>query len=153
VARLACGLRWFPNDLVEFGGEGAEDPCHHDAVQSSPIDEWIGDVGEDVVVQGVAMKREKHEVTPSLVVGRRGFQNDHDHRSYVLEAGSLRVQVQVRDKGGIGVGADVNGPIVVIILGDCDPLGSGELLFQVTSDGLLLLPSEGGDALARLGLV
>jgi hypothetical protein len=51
------------------GGEGAEDPCHHDAVQSSPIDERIGDVGEDVVVEGVATKREKHEITPPLVVG------------------------------------------------------------------------------------
>jgi hypothetical protein len=43
--------------------------------------------------------------------------------------------------------------IVVVILGDRDPLGSGELLFQVTGDGLLLLPSEGGDALVHLGLV
>jgi hypothetical protein len=42
-----------------------------------------------VVIEGVAMKREKHEVTPSLVVRQRGFQNDRDHRSYVLEAGSL----------------------------------------------------------------
>jgi hypothetical protein len=47
--RLSCGLRRFPNDLVEFGGEGAEDPCHHDDVQSSP-DEQIDDVEEDVVV-------------------------------------------------------------------------------------------------------
>jgi hypothetical protein len=39
----------------------------------------IGDVGEDMVVQGVAMKREKHEVAPPLVVGRQGFQNDLDH--------------------------------------------------------------------------
>jgi hypothetical protein len=66
--RLACGLRRFPHDLVEFGGEGAEDPCHHDVVQSSPIDGWIGDVGEDVVVQGIATKCEKHEVTPSFVL-------------------------------------------------------------------------------------
>jgi hypothetical protein len=77
--RLMCGLRWFPNDLVEFGGEGAEDPSHHDTVQSSPIDEQISDVGEDVVVQGILMKREKHEIVPLLVVGRRGFQNDIDH--------------------------------------------------------------------------
>jgi hypothetical protein len=33
-----------------------------------------------VVVKGDAMKREKHEVTPPLVVGRRGFQIDRDHR-------------------------------------------------------------------------
>jgi hypothetical protein len=54
---------------MEFRGEGAKDPCHHEAVQSSPIDGWIGDVREDVVVQRVATKREKHEVASPLVVG------------------------------------------------------------------------------------
>jgi hypothetical protein len=127
------------------GGEGVEDPCYHDAVQSSPIDGWIGDVKEDVVIQDVVMKREKHEVTPPLVVRRRGFLNDHDHRLYILEAGSLRVHVC--GEGGIGVAADVDGVIVVVILGYHDPLGSSELLFQVTGEGLLLLPREGGDAL------
>jgi hypothetical protein len=65
---------------------------------------------------------------------------------YILEAGSLRVQV--RDEGGIKVGAGVDGVIVIIILGDHDPLDSDELLFQVMCDSLLLLPSEGGRALA-----
>jgi hypothetical protein len=58
---------------MEFRGEGTEDLCHHDAVQSSPIDGRISDVGEDVVVQGIVTKREKHEVTPPLILGRRGF--------------------------------------------------------------------------------
>jgi hypothetical protein len=129
---------------VELRGEGAEDLCHHDAVQSSPIDGWIDDVGEDVVVEGVAMKREKHEIAPPLVVGWCGFQNDRDHRSYILETGSLRVQV-------CGEGSD--GAIVVVILGNRDPLGSGELLFQVMGNGLLLFPSEGGSAFARLCLI
>jgi hypothetical protein len=70
---LACSLRRLPNDLMELGGEDAEDPRHHDVVQSSSIDRRIGDIGEDVVVEGVAAKREKHEVTPPLVVRRRGF--------------------------------------------------------------------------------
>jgi hypothetical protein len=35
--------------------------------------------------------------------------------------------MQVRDEGGVGVGASVNGAI--IILGKRDPLDSGELLF------------------------
>jgi hypothetical protein len=65
---LICGLLRFPNDLVELRGEGAEDPCHQDVVQSSLIDGWIDDVVEDVVIQGVATKREKHEVAPPLVV-------------------------------------------------------------------------------------
>jgi hypothetical protein len=136
---------------VELGGEGAEDPGHHDVVQSSPIDEWISDVGEDVVIKGVAMKREKHEVAPPLVVERRGFPNDRDHRSYVLEAGSLRMQVH--GEAGVGFGAGVDGAIVVVILGNHDPLGNGKLLFQVTSDDLLLLPSKGGGALMHLCLI
>jgi hypothetical protein len=104
-----------------------------------------------IPIEDVATKREKHEVVPPLVVGRRWFQDDRDHRSYTLEIGSLRVQV--RGEGGVGVGAGVDGAIVVVVLGDRDPLGSGELLFQVTGDGLLLFPSEGGGALTRPCLV
>jgi hypothetical protein len=63
----------------------------------------------------------------------------------VLEAGSLCMQVH--SEGSIGVGADFNRAIIIVVLGDRDPLGSGELLFQVTGDGLLLLPSEGSSAL------
>jgi hypothetical protein len=66
---MMCGLYRSPNDLVEFRREGAEDPCHHDVVQSSLIYGRIGDVGEDMVVQGIATKREKHEVAPPLVLG------------------------------------------------------------------------------------
>jgi hypothetical protein len=54
-------------------GEGAEDPGHHDVIQSSPIDGRIGDVREDVIAEGIAMKREKPEVAPLLVVRRQGF--------------------------------------------------------------------------------
>jgi hypothetical protein len=61
--------------------------------------------------------------------------------------------VQVHSEGGIGVGVGVDGAIVIIVLGDCDPLGSGELLFQVMGDGLLLLPSEDGGALMRPCLI
>jgi hypothetical protein len=68
-----------------------------------------------------------------------------------LEVGSLRVQV--RGEGGVGVGASIIGVIVIIILRKCDPLGSSELLLQVISDGLLLLPSEGGGALTRPCLI
>jgi hypothetical protein len=61
--------------------------------------------------------------------------------------------VQVHGEGGIGVGADVDGAIIIVVLGNRDPLGSGELLFQVTGDGLLLFSSEGGGVLARPCLV
>jgi hypothetical protein len=63
------GLHRFLNYLVEFRGEGVEDPCHHNVVHPSPIDGLIGDVGEDMVVQGVLTKRENHEFMPQLVVG------------------------------------------------------------------------------------
>jgi hypothetical protein len=112
---------------VKLRGGGAEEPGHHDAVQSSPIDGWVGDVGEEVVVVGLATKHEKHEVVPLLVVRWWVFQNDRDHRSYVLEAGSLRMQV--RGEGGFRVGVGVDEAIIVILLGDHDPLGSDKLLF------------------------
>jgi hypothetical protein len=105
---------------MELGGEGVEDPGHHDVVQFSPIDGRIGDVGEDMVIEGVAMKREKHEAAPPLVVGRRGFQNHCDHRSYVFEVSSLCMQVRGED--GVGVGASVDGAIIIIVLGKRDPL-------------------------------
>jgi hypothetical protein len=136
---------------MELGGECAEDPGHHDAIQSSPIDGWIDDIGEDMVVKGVVTKCEKHEVAPPLVVRWRVFQNDHGYRSYILEADSLRMQVH--DEGSIRVGANIGGAIVTIVPGDHDPLDSGELLFQVTGDGLSLLSSEGGGALAHPCLV
>jgi hypothetical protein len=37
--------------------------------------------------------------------------------------------VQVRGEGGIGIGGGVDGVIIVVILGDRNLLGSGELLF------------------------
>jgi hypothetical protein len=43
------------------------------------------------------------------------------HRSYVLDAGSLCVQVH--GEGGVRVGSNVDGAIVVVVLGDHDPLG------------------------------
>jgi hypothetical protein len=63
---------------------------------------------------------------------------------YVLDVNSLHVQM--RDEG------DIDRAIIIIILGECDPLSHGELLFHVTSDDLLL-PSEGGDTLTHTGLV
>jgi hypothetical protein len=50
--------------------------------------------------------------------------------------------MQVCGEGGVV--ADVDGAIIIVVLGKRDPLGNGELLFQVMSDGLLLLPSKGG---------
>jgi hypothetical protein len=129
---------------MEFGGEGAEDSCHHNVVQPNPIDGWVSDVGEDMVVQDVSTKHEEHKVAPPLVVGWWGFQNDRDHRLYVLDVDSLHVQMH--DEG------DIDRAIITIVLGECDPLSHGELLFHVTSDDLLL-PSEGGDTLTHTGLV
>jgi hypothetical protein len=60
--------------------------------------------------------------------------------------------VQVCGEGGIGIGAGVDGAIVIVVQGDCDPFGSGELLFQEMSNGHLLLSGEGGGTLACTGL-
>jgi hypothetical protein len=46
--------------------------------------------------------------------------------------------MQVHGEGGVGVGAGIDGAIIVFVLGDRNPLSSGELLFQVMGDGLLL---------------
>jgi hypothetical protein len=59
----------------------------------------------------------------------------------------------VCDQGVVGDGVGIDGAIVIVILGGNSPLGSVELLFQVTSVGLLLLPSEGGGTLTRTTLV
>jgi hypothetical protein len=37
--------------------------------------------------------------------------------------------MQVHGEGGVGIGADVDGAIIVVILGDRDPLGNNELPF------------------------
>jgi hypothetical protein len=61
--------------------------------------------------------------------------------------------VQVRGQGDVKVGAGIDEAIVIVVLRDRDPLGSGELLFQETDDGLLLLTREGGGVLTRSGLI
>jgi hypothetical protein len=61
--------------------------------------------------------------------------------------------VHVDGEGSVGVGADIDRALVVVVLGDRNALGSGELLFQVTGDGLLLLPSMGGGVLTRPCLI
>jgi hypothetical protein len=61
--------------------------------------------------------------------------------------------VQVHGQGNVRVGAGIDGAIVIVVLGDRDPLGSGELLFQETDNGLLLLIREGGGVLTRPGLI
>jgi hypothetical protein len=51
---LPSGLQWLMDNLVELDGEGAQDPGQHDVVQPSPIGGHVNDVGEDVVVEGIA---------------------------------------------------------------------------------------------------
>jgi hypothetical protein len=56
-------------------------------------------------------------------------------------------------EGGIRVGSGIDGAIIVIVLRDNNPMSSGELLFQVTGDGHLLLPSVGGGMFAYSCLI
>jgi hypothetical protein len=60
------------DNLVEFNGEGIQDPSQRDVVQTGRIGGCVDDVGEDVIVEGILAECEEHEVTPSLVVGREG---------------------------------------------------------------------------------
>jgi hypothetical protein len=60
--------------------------------------------------------------------------------------------MQVRGEGGVGIGAGFDG-VIVIVLGKHNPLASSELLFQMTSNDLLLHPSEGSGVLTHLCLV
>jgi hypothetical protein len=86
-----------------------------------------------VVVKGVVTKREKYEVAPPLVVGDEGLRMimTTDRMFWRLATYACRCAVRV--------GVDVDGAIVIIVLEDRDPLCSGDLLFQETGDGLLLL--------------
>jgi hypothetical protein len=54
---------------MNLDGEGTQDPCQHNVVQPSPIGGCVHDVGEEVIVEGIVVEREEHEVTPPLVVG------------------------------------------------------------------------------------
>jgi hypothetical protein len=49
---LICGLRQFPNDLVELRGEGAEDPCHQDVVLFPLSGSGRGSGGDLLLIDG-----------------------------------------------------------------------------------------------------
>jgi hypothetical protein len=59
----------------------------------------------------------------------------------------------VHNEGDIKVGVSIDEGINIVVLGNRDPLGTGELLFQVMSDDLLHLLSEGGGMLACTFLI
>jgi hypothetical protein len=70
---------------------------------------------------------------PRLVCGLRRLpndlrelQNDRDLRSYVLEAGSRHMQMH--GESDVGVGADVDGAIIIVVLGDHDAMMEGPAL-------------------------
>jgi hypothetical protein len=90
-------------------------------------------------VEAVLVAPAQSEGDASSAAGRARMSEPWCGTTRVIATGATR---------GTG-GVSIDGAIVVIILGNRDPLGSGELLFQVIGDDLLLFPSEGGCALTR----
>jgi len=73
LASSAAGLA---NDVLQLHGERPEDPGQDDAVHPEPGRRGGGAVGEDVVVEGVALEGEEDEVPPASIGGRGGVQDD-----------------------------------------------------------------------------
>jgi hypothetical protein len=90
-------------------------------------------------VEAVLVAPAQFEGDASSATGRARTSEPQCGTTRVVAAGAMR---------GAG-GVSVDGAIVVIVLGNHDPLGSGELLFQMIGNDLLLFPSEGGCALTR----
>jgi hypothetical protein len=64
-----------------------QDPGEDDAVETEPRRGLDGDRGvdEDVVVEGVATKGEKHQIPPAGVGGLLRLEDDRDEEANVLD--------------------------------------------------------------------
>jgi hypothetical protein len=80
--------------LLEVDGDGAEQPRQDHVVHPAPVGVIEGrSVGGDVVVEGVALECQQHEVTPSRVLGGCDAEDDGHQGSDVLDADSLSMEV------------------------------------------------------------
>jgi hypothetical protein len=63
--------------LLEVDGDGAEQPQQDHTVHPVPVRVVEGrSVGGDMVVEGVALEGQQHEVTPSRVLGGRDAEDN-----------------------------------------------------------------------------
>jgi hypothetical protein len=77
AARRAAALA---DAVHEVDGDGAEDPREDDGIHAAPSRKAGEDhVEEDVICKCIALQREENKVTPSVVVGGEGVQdNGHE---------------------------------------------------------------------------
>jgi hypothetical protein len=80
--------------LLEVDGDGAEQPRQDHAVHPAPVGVVEGrSVGGDVVVEGVALERQQHEVMPSWVLGGRDAEDNGHQGLDALDVDGLSVEV------------------------------------------------------------
>jgi hypothetical protein len=86
--------------LLSGRGDGAEQPRQDHVVHLAPMGAVEGrSIGGDVVVEGVALESQQHEVAPTRVLGGRDTEDDGHQGPDVLDADSLSVEVV--DGGGL----------------------------------------------------
>ena len=95
--------------LHQIGVEGAEKPRADHGVHASPSRGGRGGVEEDMIIEGIAFQSEEHQISPPVVVGGEGFQDNRHECSDVLDGGCLGVKVGDGGslKDGIGIAVDV----------------------------------------------
>jgi hypothetical protein len=96
------------DEVVEVQRDRPQDPGEDDAVQTKPRRGLDGDrsVNEDMVVEGVAAKSEKHQIPPAGVGGRLRLEDDRDEDvldppSLVVKLSHERVGRVVPQDGGV----------------------------------------------------
>jgi hypothetical protein len=79
-------VRGGADEVVEVQRDRPQDPGEDDAVETEPRRRLDGDRGldEDVVVEGIAAKGEKHQIPPPGVGGRLRLEDDRDEKTNVL---------------------------------------------------------------------
>lgn len=88
------------NHILHLNSDGPDDPRENHTIHLSlGWDSEENGVGEDVVIQGVAVEGEEDGVTPTGVGGGSLVEDDGSQRADVLD--TRRLGVKVSDDGGL----------------------------------------------------
>lgn len=90
---MACSGDGLQHGLQEIGSYGAINPCQHHAVHPCPcrlVGE--GDVGENVIGEGILAERDEEEAAPLRVVRRAEVEDDWNKSLNVEDRHSLSVE-------------------------------------------------------------
>jgi hypothetical protein len=80
--------------VLEVDGEGAEEPRQDYVVNPALVGVIEGrSIEGDMVIEGVALEHQQHEVTPTRVLGECGVEDDGHPRLDVLDANNLSVDI------------------------------------------------------------